>query len=1102
MLRNTGKVSTAASEKAKEKNKIYNRRIDKEIENLKQSKLFDDNNVYITVSQEKEEVQNNNHVVFGHSLDNTEKNTYLLLLETFSDEYFQSDNFFVRNFMSHIKIVKEKITDGDFPKTVDGNSNTFLLTEVYKYGEYKNTLCPFFGLYETLCLESIFESFQNFLSEICFFRQIFETFKNGFMREQRMFGGMSEEDREEENFPWEGRESSEFSFFTNTFFEIIYKDFTTHLQTIQREIITKLQEDEKYQEISFYENFSEFFYKYYRIKESVVFSFFVFEDYPFSKPYVNIENLPFCFYKKKTHKKLKGDKYNQKNILNILLHQKNEGWIPKITIGNLFEECQKLVHVIFFFYQYKVYLFFYYLMKHKIFVNFFKSNFKVNLETYPLVYAYVAAVDRRLVAQKTKRKKNYSNLMYSIDNCEYINQDFFLYKFFYNYKKIKSKLASPLFDDEDKTTALTGNLMQIKKKRYKYYIYLFFLLFLFFLPLFIKNVFIYQTEEIQYYLQNAGNTHFMHFENVPIERQGLGNHPLFWIYMAGISRVTSAWMGDGVKKGHPGQGAHIVREKADTEEASKQGDNFIRSSDRREESQEASVQNSTESTPHDRGKSNGLSENVKNTQNEGKYDVSAKGLSTVLLAISEFVFFTLGIIYNLRLLKKRIEHNNLVLNICSAMLILYSPIFISKNTNYVTTLSLGLLFWAINFILHKRMFMSICVYFIAIYFDLRNLFFFVPFLFIYVYISSIYVRRKGNKVKSSLKNWCHVCMYVVLYILSYGVITYFLFYIFSADQIGWVGTAKRCVHFLGAHLERTGEAFVGRSHLASSIRAATKGNGNTYTGNFVDGGDMHIIYNSHRVQIFFLSLIPHILSALINYLLVMNTIAKLYVSLAASCIIFFFTSWGDINSCYYLLTVLYILQFLFINVVRSSSLMFNALISSSIILTSDNFNVYLFCLSILYFVLHIYLMFPWVNLLPNVNYHFRVCLHLVSEVWMYIVCKMHYLYETSIKDIALSFVVILFPNHSSAMTPLHEKNTRYIIQRKEIQRKIIFCLCSHLSLDFLHLPLTCFSLALFLLLGFLRLFYTKRKKFRKLDFLSTPHSARKRAFPQERPKKL
>ncbi|KJP89844.1 hypothetical protein AK88_00555 [Plasmodium fragile] len=1122
MLRSTGKKATiAASEKAKEKNKIYNRRIDKEIKNLKQSKLLDDKNVYITVNQDNEEEENNDQVVFGNRLDNTNRNTYLLLLETFSDQYFQSENFFVSNFMNHIKIVKEKIKGGACLTNDHGNNNPSVLGQLDKYGEYKNTLCPFFGMYETLCLESIFESFQNFLSEICFFMQIFETFKSGFMREQCIFGGMTEEDGAEENIPSEGHKNSEFSFFTNTFFEIIYKDFTTHLQTIQREVIIKLQKDEAYEDKSFYEIFSQFFHKYYRIKESVVFSFFIFEDYPFSKPYVNIENLPFCFFKKKTHKKLKGDKYNQKNILNILLHQSNNVWIPKITIGNLFEECQKLVHVIFFFYQYKVYLFYYYLMKHKIFALFLKSNCKVNLETYPLVYAYVAGVDKKLVAQKTKKKKNYSNLMYSMDNCECINQDFLLYKFFYNYKKIKSSLASHGLHDKGKTTALTGHLMQMKKKRYKYYIYLFFLFFLFFLPLFIKNVFIYQTEEIQHYLQNAGNSGFVYFENVASDTQALGNHPLFWVYMGGIKRVSSAWMGDDVKEEHPASegDAHTVGGQTHKEEASIPG-----------EGQEGRVTSSAASTPHHGEKSNRMNTDVKSAQNKGKSGDPPKVLITILLAISEFFLFTLGVIYNLRLLKKRIEHNNLVLNICSAMLILYSPIFISKNTNYVTTLSLGLLFWAINLILQKKMYMSICVYFISIYFDLRNLSFFVPFLFIYVYISSMYVRRKGNKVKTSLKNWCHVLRYVFVYVLSYGLITYILFYIFSGDQIGWVGTAKRCVHFLGAHLERAGEAIAGRSYITSSTRATTGHNGSIHTGRFVNGGNILIVGNSYRTQIFFLSFIPHILSVLINYLLVVNSIPKLYVSLVVSCIMFFFTSWGDSNSCDYFLTLLLILQFLFINVVRSSSTLFNVLISSFIVLTSDSFNVCLFCLFIFYFAVHIYLMFPWVNFLPNVNYHFRVCFHLLSQVYRYCVCNLLHVYETSIKNVALSFVVILFPHSSSVTEPLHEKNTRYIIQRKDIQRKIIFCLCSHLSRDILHLPLTSFSLALFLLLGFLRLhfpqrsprialctlkclvvttlltilvlLYTKRKQFRKLDFLSIPHSAGKRAFPLERPKKL
>ncbi|CAI7722977.1 conserved Plasmodium protein, unknown function [Plasmodium vivax] len=1111
MLRNAGKASaTASEEKAKEKNKIYNRRIDKEIKNLKESKLLHNNNVYITVSQADGEEQKRDDRVLGDSLDDQERNKHLFLLETFSEEYFQRDNFFLSNFTKHIKIVKEKINGGVYPTNGHGSSSRSILGELEKYEEYKNNLCPFFGIYETLNLESIFESFQNFLSEISFFMPIFETFKNGFMREQRIFGGMSEEDCAEENLPWEGRQSSEFSFFTNTFFEIIYKDFTTHLVAIQREVTLKLQKDEAYEEKSFYEIFSHFFHKYYSIKESAVFSFFLFEDYPFSKPYVNIDTLPFCFFKKKTHTKLKGDKYNQKNILNILLPQMEKGWIPKITIGNLFEECQKLVHVIFFFYQYKVYLFFYYLMKHKIFELFLKGNCKVNLETYPLVYAYVAAVDKKLVTQKRGRKKNYSNLLYSIDNCECINQDFLLYKLLYNYKKVKRKLASHVLDDGGRTP-LTGHLMQMRKKRYEYYMYLFFLLFIFFLPLFVKNVFIYQTEEIQHYLQNAGNSGLVHVENVASDTQGGGNHPLFWVYMGGISRVSSTW-GDDVRKAHPGEGAHTARGNTDKEEATKPGDSPVGSSDsREEEGQQGRVISSAARTPHD-----------------GRSGPPPRALATALLAISEFLLFTLGVIYNLRLLKKRTKHSNQVLNICSAMLILYSPIFISKNANYVRTLSLGLLFWAINLILQKKMYLSICVYFIATYFDLRNLSFFVSFLFIYVYISSMYVRRSGNRVKTSLKNWCHVCRHVLLYVLSFAVTTYILFYLFSTDQVGWVDIAKRCVNFLSTYLEHTGEAFT-RSHAALPTQAATGGNGSTHSGRIATGGDISLIGNSHRAQIFFLALIPHMLSVLLNYLLVVNTIAKLYVSLSVSCIMFVFTSWGDPHSCDYYLTALQIFQLLFINVVRSSSILLNVLISSFIVLTSDRFNVYLFCLTIFHFAFHIYLMFPWVNFLPNVNYHFRVCLHLVSQLCRYVVCNLHHLYETSIKDIALSFVVMLFP-HSSAIAPLHEKNTRDIIRRKEMQLKIIFCLCSHLSRDCLHLPLTGFSLALFLLLGFLRLhspqgpprtalctlkcllvttllatllvLYTKRKQFRKLDFLSIPQSACKRAFPLERPKKL
>ncbi|GAW83061.1 hypothetical protein, conserved [Plasmodium gonderi] len=1164
MLRNTGKFpnNTFEEDKVKEKTIIYNRRIDKEIKNLKESKLIHDKNVYITINQVNQANQadvveeNNNHILLEHNSVGTKWNKYLCLLESFNEKYFQSDTFFLRNFVNNVKNLKKKINTRSYMTNDDVISPT-VLEELNKYNRYANVVCPFFDIYEILNFGSIFDNFSDFLNEICYFLENFEIFKNGFMKEQRVFGNLSE-NNETENDPFDSHENSKFSFFTNTFFEIIYKDFTIHLRNIQREVINKVLYSNDYEEESFYETFSLFFHRYYSINESVVFSFFIFDDYPFSKPYVNIDHVPFCLLRKKNQRKLKGDKYNKRNVISILLHEE-KGWVPKITIVNLFEGSQNFVHKLFFYYQYKIYLFYYYLNKHKIFERFFENNCKVNFETYPLVYAYVATVDKKLATQKVKRKKNYSNLLYSINNCEFINQNILLYKFFYTYKKLKRKNYYP--GNVEKITSSIQQIIQIKKKKYEYYIYLFFLLFIFFLPQFIKNVYIYHSEEIQNYLTYVGKNGFAQFGNLKDDdARTVRTHPLFYVYVERLSRFNFAQMSKGrnafdtasIPDEEPnfhGDKEKRVNKKLGKEEKGQLGkdavENRIKSSKDMMKEMESSAPSTTSDALSRKGEWSN-SEKTKNDKIDNNLIITQKKksaergieknariniLTIVLLAITEFLVFTLGVIYNLHLLKKRMNHNNFVVNICSSMLILYNPLFYSNNTNYVTVFSLGLLFWTLNFILLKRMYISLVVYFIATYFDTRNLSFFFPILFIYTYTNSRYVIRKGNKVKSIFKNWYDVVKHVLLYTLTFFMISLFFFYTFSEEQIPWITIIKRCLHFISEHFEALGQSFIknnnGSFYSSSDTKTMTGGNESRNMG----GSYSNIVENISYRYIFFPCYIPHILIILFNYLIVVNTIAKLYCSLMFSSIVFFFMSWGNHYCCNYFLTVLLILLFLFINVVRSSSILLNIIFTSYIIITSDSFNIYLFSLTIFYFLFHFYLMFPSHNFLLNINYHAYICFKLIKQVCSYVLCNMVYLYETSIKNIVLSFVVMLFSSSSSSViTPPDENYTRDILQRKEIQLKIILCLYSHLPRDFLHIPVTLFTFVLFILLGFLRvhaqrrypkialhslklltvitlltillLFYTKRKKFKKLDFLSTPESACKRTFPLERSKKL
>ncbi|SCP06256.1 conserved Plasmodium protein, unknown function [Plasmodium ovale] len=1078
MLRSTGKPTpdTLEDKNNRERTNIYNKRIEKEIKNLNESKLIDNENVYITFNH----IDQVDHYNDTCNSGDIKKNRYFYLLQTFNEKYFLNETFFLNNFKYHLNILK---TNNNISHINKGENNFVNFAELGKYNLCKDMLCPFFSLYDTLNFEIVFNNFSSFLNEISYFLEIFEIFKNGFVKEQNVFNSL-ENNQQGENISYKEEKQDNLHFFTNIFFEIIYKDFTTNLIKVQREILNKLLYSNAYEKDCMYNNFLLFFHKYYSIKESMVYSFFIFDDYPFSKPCVNVDHLPFPFLRKKNQKKLTGDIYNKRNILNILLNEKK--WIPKITLENLFEESQKFVHKLFFYYQYKIYLLYYYLNKHIIFSRFFEYKCIIDFETYHLVYSYVAKVDKKIVAQKKNGKiKNYSNLLYSINNCECINQDIVFYKFFYTYKKLKSK-------DLQVNDVENSSIRYEKKKRYEYYVYLFFLLFIFLLPLVIKNVYIHQTYEISNYLIDAKESYFAFGEVKQMSH--FKKHPLFYAYINALNFVSS----------------HSVE---DTENVRKNGE-----FDGKDELNWIAERESNK-TEGKGGERDGNEHHGSAIPRE-KYPVKSNLLILVLLSISEFLLFSLGVIYNLQLLRKKFQHNNFVVNVCSSMLILYNPILFSGQTNYVTVLSIGLLFWSVNMILLKRIFLSIVVYFVSIYFNVANVSYIFPFLFIYVYINSRYVIKRGNQVKIRFKNKQEIFKYILIYILLFIIMSYFLIYILSDDNFFGIRHFKKGFHFYNSYFDTTGNIFM---YYKTPLKFDK-------TTNTSPNKSINSHSNTYVRFPVIISYIPLILTLIFNYLFVVNTIMKLYTSLMFSSILFFLTS-STLFCSNYFLTCLLVLLLLFINVLGNSSILINILFSSYIIITSENFNVSIFVVSIVYFLFHIYLMRPSSNFIRNINYQAKIGTQLVVHLFNYFVSNVIYLYKTSIKNFVMSFVIMIFPTSaSSIISPPNEKDIQNIVQKKEIQKKIIFCLYSHMSQDYLIIPLSCFSFMLFLMIGTLKLFfpqvsikisifvlklfthlclitmlllfYTKRRNFEKYDFLSIPHSAYKRTFPLERSKKL
>ncbi|SBS99092.1 hypothetical protein, conserved [Plasmodium malariae] len=427
MLRNVGKEHSNSFnvDKTKERNNIYNRRIDKEIKNLKESKLIDNENVYITLNENNNVDEDND----THNCDNIKKNKYLYLLETFNEKYFLNKNFFFKNFINHVKILKSNQTTSFYTNQNENWPSIF--AELSKYNTYKNSLCPFFNIYELLRFRGIFADFSSFLKEISYFLEIFEVFKNEFMKEQNSFNVSSTNKAvksysEREAKEKKEEEQDEFNFFTNIFFEILYKDFTNHLRNVQSEIINKILYSNEFEKEYFYNTFSVFFHKYYSIKESIVYSFFIFDDYPFSKPCVNLDHLPFCLLKKKSQEKLTGDKYNKRNILNLLLSEKNLYIYRTSEIINYLN------------------------LSNSASLTFQEDKQNTSVNNHPLFYAYIKLLKKITNNENTKGENthNSSSLSNGGENAEENEQR----KATFNHSNKKKKNENGTIIDEEKGT--------------------------------------------------------------------------------------------------------------------------------------------------------------------------------------------------------------------------------------------------------------------------------------------------------------------------------------------------------------------------------------------------------------------------------------------------------------------------------------------------------------------------------------------------------------------------------------------------------------------------------------------------------------------------
>ncbi|SOV24896.1 conserved Plasmodium membrane protein, unknown function [Plasmodium sp. DRC-Itaito] len=1104
MLRNVAKSSSdnaVEDDKLKNKNEIFKKRIHKEIKRLKESKVIDDINVYITFKESND--SSDDKIQSNNKYNDSNICKYVHLLQTFDEKYFLEENFFVNNFIKHIIILKKNNNISDSYK----EENSYISNELIKYYTYKNSTCPFYNIFEILNFEKFFNSFNSFLNEINNFLDIFEIFKKDFMKEQNIFYNQKYKIQEKKNVKENySEEKDNIEYFTNIFFEIIYKDFISYISKIQREIINNIYSSDEYEFENFYKKFFIFFNKYYNLKESIVYSFFIFHDYPFSKPLINFEHFPFSIFKKKRQQNLMGENYNKKNVLNTLL--KEQKWMPKITLENLFEESKKFVDNLFFYYQYKIYLFYYYLNKHKIFEMFFQNNFTIHIDNYNVIYSYIFKVDKKLISNKIKGKtitpkKNYSNLLYSLNNCECINPNIVFYKFFYLYKKLKSKN----YETHDQFSLLRAQ----KKKTYQYFMYLFFIIFIFFIPQIIKNIYIYNTDETNAYIN----------EPYPILKpnKNVDNYVIFNGYV-NLIRTSIHYFDknedDNTYMGNNTFYDNITNEEANEQDSYKEraiysninnNNNNMNNMNNRNNMNDPLILNNNKTE-------NDVISNIKNKKGE-----KGKNMFLIISSLFELLLFSLGITYNLYLLRKRYEQSNFVVNICSSMLILYNPILFCSYKNHMIVISIGLLIWSINFMLLKRIFLCIVVYFISIYFNIINIIYFFSFFFIYVYINSRYIIKRGNQIKSQFKSKLSILKYAFIYLIIFMIISCILIYIFFDKE--------RKKEDVFTNLIINPIKYWYHKYFLKVYFNSNKGKNNVYGHNMWESMKFIIKSNIHIDNYYIIKYSPFFITFLFNYFFSVNTIIKFYASLTFSSIIFLFMSYTYFSSNYLLIFII-IKLLLFINILGTSSVLLNILLSSYIIIANDHFYFYTFCLTILYFIFHIYLMCPSNNLFQNISYQLKISSELIKNLYYFFLSNIHHLYEAHIKHIILSFIIIFYPSVLNNLS--NEKTIKNIIQKKNIQKKIILCLYSHIHHDYFFIPLSCFSFCLFVMLGILKLyyslayikiavyifqffticslfsilmlFYIKRKSFRKFDFLSIPDSSSKRTFPLERSKKL
>lgn len=1222
MLRNIGKGPNEISEEARNKDKedIFKKRIQREITKLQESKLIDGRDIYITINEQWDENEEKEKNASGVVL----KKKYYYILGTFNESYFSKEHFFYVNFIEHIRNARK----GNILNLQENCEDLYIFEELENYYKYKNTFCPFYNLFDALNFQYIFDNnFLTYLRDLNDFGNIFQTFKNAFVIEQHIYrtgegrrlGATEQEkflffDKNENTYDKfsneEGRKRKEIdleldeqkerdseernAFYTNVFFEILYKDFTNHLSEIHIEVgdhlwrnDTKREETEGREEekknaedengngngnkkkegntkepFSRYKDFFLFYIRYYPIRENVVFSYYVPDDYPFSKPFISVEHLPVSILNEKSQIRIMGDMYNRKNILQML--QTSE-WLPKTTLDILLVESKNMVNKLFFYYQYKIYLFYYYLKKHKIFSLFFENHFRITFNCYNFIYSYVVKVDNRLATKQWKiRKRNYVYNRFSVfRNVECVNGNSLLYKMLYAYKQLKNEN----YGIKGSKKVYTGVWKGKCKRFLSFFSFLLFVIF----PLVIKSFLVYKynsSDEMFFFF----NEHF--FDDMKDE----GNRvPMFHTVRTKATRDDAlVVMLKSFEKNNTNEKKTETKRKINTEEEKGKEKRTDREEGIQETEKEEKVSESGFLKQNERSKEENnmhtesdvvideprnRNESLRRNQDTDKsefmkrpdaestiYDVdelkkiNKNRIRVILcLAISEFLFFSLGIMYNLRLLRKKNENFSFFINIFSSFLIFYNPVFFLNKQNHINILTVGLLYWSKNFLILKKMYWSVLCYFCSIYFNIRNINFFFPYLFIFVYMNSRIVRKIGNLFECRYKSKYQVVKYVMAYCSLFILCSYLFFSFFTLGRFSFFENG-----FFLTYMDFMRNYFYGYFKNVDRAFGASMWNQLHFVTRYMNGifpsadygsssvssvsssrrsGEINNVSNSGANLIFSaFNYVPFFLIFLFNYSSPINTIMKFYSSIFLSSSLFLLLSSNATNA---LLLYIIVYLLLFINITQSFSIVLNILFSSYIIVKSSTFNLPQFVFSCLYFLSHIYLLHPLHKFSANMKYQILLIREILKTGARLLLSNFVYFHETCLKNTFASFVLLIAPVSFNNMS--NEKKIESVALKMMLQKKILFCLYCHINHRYLFVPLSYLAFLLFLIFGFSKLyfstfyfkllsaiefliflsilsillmFYINRKNFSKLDFLSIPDSPKKRTFTVERSKKL